>query len=202
MKKYLILLTFLAVALSASAKFRWGPTVGVDFLHYTWSQSLLKSEMKPGFGVGVQCEVMIPGIGFGIDFGLKYVNRGGYLNFGDFPVWNSDNISSTNLRMHTVQVPANVRYKYSRLNGVENIVAPYVFGGPQFNFNVANSKCDAINRYNFSVGLGCGIGAELFKRYQISAGYLWDVTDDLSTKKLDDFTGALQGWFVDLCVLF
>ena len=197
MKKYLVMLMMLAVAATASAKFRWGPTVGANFLHYTWSQGLVESNMKPGFGVGLQCEVMIPGIGFGVDFGLKYVNRGGEVKFGEYEVWNSDGISNTNLRMHTVQVPANVRFKYTRMNGVENIVAPIVFGGPQFNFNVANSKCNAINRYNVSVGLGCGLGVELFKKYQITAGYLWDMTEDVKTRKLDDFIGSLQGWFVD-----
>lgn len=190
------------MAAGASAKFRWGPTVGANFLHYTCSQGLVETGMKPGFGVGVQCEVMIPGIGFGIDFGLKYVNRGGEMKFGEYKIWNVDGITNTNLRMHTIQVPANVRFKYTRLNGLESKIAPIVFGGPQFNFNVANSKCKAVDRYGVSVGLGCGLGVELFKQYQITAGYLWDMTEDFKTYKLDDFNCSLQGWFVDFTFLF
>lgn len=192
----------MAVAFSASAKFRWGPTLDLNFEHYSFNQPLLSKDMRTGFGAGVMCEIMIPGIGFGVDFGLRYINHGGYVKFGEYEVWNADNIGNTNLRMHTVQVPANVRFKYTRLNGVENYVAPFVYGGPRFNFNVANSKCEAIDRYTFSIGLGCGIGAELYQRYQISAGYVWNVTDDFSTKKLDDLESSLRGWVVDFAVFF
>lgn len=193
---------FLAVALGASAKFRWGPTVGANFSRMYWSQGLFESDMRPGYSVGVQCEVMIPGIGFGIDFALKYANRGGKCCFGDQFIWSSDGIENTNLRLHTLQVPINVRFKWTRMNGFENYLAPFVYAGPQFNFNVANSKCDAIKKNTLAVGLEVGLGVEIYKRYQISAGYVWDMTDDVRTTKLDDFNGHVQGWMIDFAVLF
>lgn len=193
---------FLAVALSASAKFRWGPTVGANFPYYYWRQNLVPSTTLPGFAVGLQCELMIPGIGFGVDFGLKYVNRGGKVDFGKQVVWSSDGIGKTDLRLHTLQIPVNLRFKYTRLNGVENIVAPFVYGGPKLNINLGNTKCDAIERYGVSLGLGCGLGAELFRKFQISGGYVWDVTTDVETHKLDDFNARLEGWVVDFAILF
>lgn len=202
MKKILIFFMFLAVAVSVSAKFRCGPTVGANFDHYHWKQKLVSSDQLVGFDAGLQCELMIPGIGFGVDFGLRYLYRGGKVGFGDQYVWSSDGIGNTDLRMHTIQVPANLRFKYTRLNGIENIIAPFVYGGPRFNFNCANSKCDAIDRYNFSLGLGCGLGVELYKKFQISAGYDWDVTDVVETHKLDDFSARLRGWVIDFAVLF
>lgn len=193
---------FLAVALGASAKFRCGPTVGANFSRYYWTQSLFESSQLAGFSAGLQCEVMIPGIGFGIDFGLKYANRGGQCNFSEQKIWASQGIGDTDLRMHTVQIPLNLRFKYTRLNGVENYVAPFAFAGPQFNFNVASTKCDAVKRAGASVGIECGLGVELFKRYQLSAGYVWDVTYDTETRKLDEFSAHLQGWMIDFAVLF
>lgn len=193
---------FLAVALGASAKFRCGPTVGANFSRYYWTQSLFESSQRAGFSAGLQCEVMIPGIGFGIDFGLKYANRGGQCNFSEQKIWASQGIGDTDLRMHTVQIPLNLRFKYTRLNGVENYVAPFAFAGPQFNFNVASTKCDAVKRAGASVGIECGLGVELFKRYQLSAGYVWDVTYDTETRKLDEFSAHLQGWMIDFAVLF
>lgn len=192
----------LAVAFGASAKFRCGPTVGVDFSRYYWTQKLFESSTRPGFSAGLECEVMIPGVGFGIDFGLKYANRGGQCNFAEQYVWSSDGIGNTNLRLHTIQVPLNLRFKYTKLNGVENIVAPFAYAGPQFNFNVAESECDAVKRAGVSVGLACGLGAEFLKKYQISGGYVWDVTYDTKTYKLDEFSARLQGWMIDLTVLF
>lgn len=202
MKKYFIILLFLAVAFGASAKFRWGPVVGGNFSHYNWKQDLIGNSMLPGYSVGVQCEVMIPGIGFGIDFGLRYANRGGRVNFSEQKVWASDGIGDTNLRIHTLQIPLNLRFKWTRMNGVENYIAPFVYGGPQFNINLSNTKCAAVENSGGAVGLGCGLGVELWKRFQLSAGYVWDVTYDMKTYKLDNFSSNLQGWMIDFAVLF
>jgi hypothetical protein len=202
MKKILLTLFCLAVAFGASAKFRWGPSVGANFPYYYWEQNLVGSTTLAGFSAGVQCELMIPGIGFGVDFGLRYANRGGRVAFGDQYVWSSDGIGTVDLRLQTIQIPVNLRFKWTRMNGIENYVAPFVYAGPEFNFNVANTKCDAVKRAGASVGLGVGLGAELFKRYQLSGGYVWDVTYDVKTHKLDEFSARLEGWVVNFAVLF
>lgn len=193
---------FLAVALGASAKFRCGPTVGANFDRFVWKQNLISSTTLPGFSAGLQCELMIPGIGFGIDFGLKYAFRGGRCGFGEQYVWSSDGIENTDLRFHTIQVPLNLRFKWTRMDGFENYLAPFVFAGPQFNFNVGNTKCDAVKRAGAAVGLEVGLGVELFKRYQLSGGYVWDVTYDTKTYKLDNFSARIEGWIVDFAILF
>lgn len=192
----------MAVAFGASAKFRYGPTVGANFSTLHWKQNLFKSSMLPGYSAGMICEVMIPGIGFGIDFGLKYVNQGGKCNFGDQFIWSSDGIGNTDLRMHTIQVPFDVRFKWTRMEGIENYVAPIVFGGPEFNFNVAGSKCAAVDRIGVSVGVRAGLGVELFKRFQLTGAYVWGMSDIYRTKKLDDFNCHLNGWLIDFAVLF
>lgn len=192
----------LAVALGASAKFRVGPTVGANFEKYYWKQNLVDCSVGAGFNAGLQCELMIPGIGFGVDFGLKYANRGGKVCFDDQYVWQSDNIGNPNLRIHTVAIPLNLRFKYSRLNGIEKFVAPFVYAGPQFNFNVATSPCDAIRKTTGSIGINVGLGAELYRHFQLSGGYIWDVSYDCATKKLDNFSSRLQGWVIDVAVLF
>jgi hypothetical protein len=47
-----------------------------------------------------------------------------------------------------------------------------------------------------------GAGVEIYKRFQLSGGYIWDVTYDVGTHKLDDFTARLEGWVIDFAVLF
>lgn len=202
MRKFLIIFAFLAVALGASAKFRWGPTVGANFSRFYWKQHLIGNSTLAGFQAGLMGELMIPGIGFGVDFGLKYANHGGRCDFGDQFVWSSEGIGDTDLRFHTIQIPIDLRFKWTRMNGIENYVAPFLFAGPVFNFNVGNTKCEAIDRTGGSVGIQCGIGAELWKRFQITGGYCWDVTYDTATKKLDNFSARIQGWNVDFTVLF
>lgn len=202
MKKIIIALLLCCVSFGASAKFRWGPTVGANFSTLQWKQRLISSDMLPGFSAGVLGEVMIPGIGFGIDFALKYSMRGGKVGFGEKPIWSTDGIGNTNLYFHTLQIPLNLRFKWTRMNGVENYIAPIVFAGPLFNFNLSTSHCEAIEHPAGSVGVQVGIGAELWKRYQITAGYLWGLTYDVRTVKLDNFSARTNCWLVDFTVLF
>ena len=106
MKKfYLTLLLALVCVPAALAQFRWG----------------------------VMAELMFPGIGFGMDFGLNYEMHGSRLHLGDQVVWASDGYGTEQSYIHLIQIPINLRFKYTRLNGVEQKIAPFVFGGPVFN---------------------------------------------------------------------
>ena len=202
MKKLLAALLLIGVCFGASAKFRWGPTAGVNFNKWHWKQDLITSQMLTGVNAGVLGELMIPGIGFGVDFSLRYSMMGGRVHFGEKEIWSSDGIGTTDLYMHTLQIPVNLRFKWTRMNGIENYIAPFAYGGPVFNFHMANTKCEAIESPVGSVGLRVGLGGEIFKRYQISFGYNWDVTYDMKTKKLDNFSARNEGWFIDAAVLF
>lgn len=202
MRSLLAVLLLIGVCFGASAKFRWGPTAGVTITKIKWKQDLITNQNLTGFNVGVMGELMIPGIGFGIDLAIKYNMRGGKVHFGEQVIWSSDGYGNTDMKFHTLQIPLNLRFKWTRMQGIENYIAPIVFGGPVFNFNMSTSKCDAIEHPAGSIGLQCGIGAEIYKKYQITAGYLWDVTYDIRTVKLDNFSGHIDGWFVNLAVLF
>jgi hypothetical protein len=147
-------------------------------------------------------ELMIPGIGFGIDMAVKYTMRGARVHFGDQKVWASQGMGNENLYFHTLQIPVNLRFKWTRMNGFENYLAPIVFAGPLFNFNLDHSKCPVIENPAGSVGIQCGLGVELYKRYQITAGYLWGLTYDMRTIQLDNFSAQTNSWFVNLAVLF
>ncbi len=202
MKKLLILILTVATALGANAKFRWGPTVGANFSNFYWNQPLLHSRTLAGVSGGVMGEVMIPGIGFGVDMALKYTFKGAKTMFGEYDVWSSDGFGTETMRFHTIQIPVNLRFKWTRMNGFEHYLAPIVFGGPSFNFYAAHTDCKAVEIPAASVGLQCGIGAEVFERYQLTAGFLWDLSHDIRTVKLDDNAARMRGWFIDFAVLF
>ena len=80
MKRYLLALVAIVVALSASAEFRWGPTAGVNISKYTYKQALFNVDHSVGGGAGIMGELMFPGIGFGIDLGLNYNMHGSKLH--------------------------------------------------------------------------------------------------------------------------
>ncbi|MBD5265074.1 MAG: PorT family protein [Bacteroides sp.] len=201
-RKFILLTTIVCAALSASAEFRWGPTAGVNFSTLKWKQNLLDTKGRTGFQAGVAAELMIPGIGFGIDLGLRYGMNGANENFGDFEVWNSDGIKNQNVWFHTVQIPVNLKFKWTRMNGFEQTLAPFVFGGPVFNFNVATNDQPALEHPAGFVALQCGAGVELFEHWQLSGGYSWGISYQVNTIKLNNYSAQQRGGFINLAYLF
>ncbi len=194
MKKIALLIASVLIALSASADFRWGPTAGVNVSNYHMSQDLIQTDKLVGGSAGVMTEVMFPGIGFGMDLGLIYEMHGSRLHFDEREIWASDGIGTTNSYLHTLQIPIDLRFKYTRLNGLESKIAPFVYGGPVFTFLVGHNNVEPLEYSHGYLGLQCGIGAELLERFQVSAGYYWDISYEVKTTKLSNFTGKAQGW--------
>ena len=202
MKKYLLTLLLIITALSASAEFRWGPTAGINISTLKWKQDLVTTKSMVGVNAGVMGEIMIPGIGFGVDFALKYALHGAKVNFGEQKVWSSSGYGNENVMLHTLQLPINLRFKWTRMNGAERYVAPFVYAGPVFSFNLATSKLDCIEHPEGSFGLQFGIGGEFFEKWQLSVGYLWGLSYDIRTVKLDNFSARNSGWQINLAWLF
>ena len=176
MKKLLILILTVATALGANAKFRWGPTVGTNFSNFYWNQPLLHSRTLAGVSGGVMGEVMIPGIGFGVDMALKYTFKGAKTMFGEYDVWSSDGFGTETMRFPyhpdsskpALQVDAYERIR--ALSGSDRVRRTFL------QFYAAHTDCKAVEIPAASVGLQCGIGAEVFERYQLTAGFLWDLS--------------------------
>lgn len=190
------------VSLGASAEFRWGPTLGVNFSTLHWKQNIAKTSGLTGFDVGLAGEVMIPGIGFGIDLGLRYNLHGAKVNFGDHQVWAIDGIQNQKVWLHTLEIPLNLKFKWTRMNGFEKTLAPFIYGGPVFNFTLATNKAPALQHPAGYVALQVAAGVELFEHYQISAGYSWGISYQVKTIKLDNYSAQPRGAIINLAYFF
>lgn len=188
--------------LGASAEFRWGPVAGINISELYWKQDLVKTSVLPGPNVGVMGEIMIPGIGFGVDFALKYAMHGAQVDFGSRPIWGSEGYGNEKVWFQTLQLPVNLRFKWTRMDGLERTIAPFAYVGPVFSFNLVTSDLPIIEHPAGSVGLQFGIGGELFERFQVSAGYMWGLSYDIRTLKLDNFSGRTRGWQINFAWLF
>ncbi len=208
MKKKILSIIITVVALCsasvANAQFRWGATAGVSISDLKFKQSgILTVDNNVGGSVGVLGEMMFPGIGFGVDFGLRYVQTGGSLNLGDFPMWASQGYSSDeSIYVHNIQIPFNLKFKYTRFQGFEDYLAPFVYGGPVVNIQAAHSKCEALKFSGGDLGLTVGFGAEIFKRWQLSAAYTWGMTYALKAKVLTDYSARNKAWDIRLTYYF
>lgn len=205
MKKQILRTLIIVAALitgtsATSAQFRYAPTIGAELTTLKFKQDLVSVTQTPSFQVGVQGEIIFPGLGFGIDTGLFYNQLGAKVNLGERKIWQSADIidgdkvihypgyGNERVRLHTLQIPLHLRFKWIRMNGIEDIVAPFVYGGPDFNILVGHGKCDAFDYAGGSLDLTVGGGVELFTRWQLSYSYTWGMTYVLKTKLLDNFS--------------
>ena len=181
-KRSLRLIIFLAVlfgSLGASAQFRWGPTVGINFNSFKFKQKILTVDQGFGESVGVNGEMMFPGIGFGVNLGLRYEQLGASLNMGDFTMW-ENSYGKERIYIHNLQIPFHLKFKYTRFQGFEDYLAP--FGG--------------------DLGLTAGAGVEILKRWQLSASYTWGMTYALKAKVLTDYSAKNRTWDVRVTYFF
>ena len=203
MKKFLILsIILLSVFGAAKAQFRYGPVVGVTLNSLVFKQDLVDVTQQVGYMAGIQGELMFPGIGVGIDLGLFYNQQGAMVKLGQKEIWASEGYGSERVYLHNIQIPVHLRFKYTRLNGIEDKIAPIVFGGPEFNIQVAHGRCDAFKYSGGDLGLTAGVGAELFRRWQVTGSYTWGMSYALNTKLLDDFSAQSRQWTVKVAYFF
>ncbi len=198
----IILMAALLLPLSSNAQFRRSVVAGVNINDLVFKQDLVGVSSMVGAQAGVEGELMFPGIGFGLSFGLMYNQLGGQVNLGEKKIWASEGYGNEKLYLHNITIPLHLRFKWTRLNGFEDTLAPLIFGGPEFSILAGHSKCDAIKWAGGDLGLTAGIGAEIFKKWQVTASYTWGMTYSLKTKLLDDYSARQRHWAVRVAYFF
>lgn len=203
-KKILCLAIFsvLFCTFESSAQFRWGPMLGLDITDLKYKQDLISIDRSTGFSAGVVTELMFPGIGFGISSGLYYEQKGATLNLGEKVIWESQGYGKERSYLHYVTLPIHLRFKWTRMSGLEDYVAPFVYGGPTFGILVGHSHVRALRYAGGDVGLSVGGGFEVMRKWQISCNYTWGLTYAEKTRLLDDFSGKNRALSIQVSYLF
>lgn len=205
------LLIFIALLIPAvaSAQFRYAPVAGVTISDLKFKQPLFNVDQIVGFQAGIMGEMMFPGIGFGIDIGLLYNQMGAKADIGSREIWHADGFGNENIYVHTLDIPVHLRFKWTRMMGFEDYLAPFVYGGPNFSIQVGHNSIKgnegAPNPFRYSggdIGLTAGGGAEIFKRWQVSLQYTWGMSNVLKTRKLDNLTARNREWAVRVAYMF
>lgn len=186
----------------ANAQMRWGASAGINVNNMKFKQVLFQVEQGIGESFGMRGEMMFPGIGFGLDFGLLYNQSGAKVNLGEKKVWSSLGYGNERLYMHYIQIPLHLRFKWTRMNGLEEYVAPFTYGGPELSILAAHNKCDAIDFSGAELGVTAGIGVEVMRNWQISGSYTWGMTSALKTRLLDNFGAKNRQWTVRVAYFF
>ncbi len=189
-------------ASDTKAQFRYGPAAGVDLTTLKYKQDLFTIDKSVGYSAGIAAEMMFPGIGFGIDFGLLYEQKGATLNLSERELWNWQKAGNPRSYLHYVSIPLHLRFKYTRLGGLEDIIAPFAFAGPSFGFLVGHSDVPALEYAGGDVGVDVGLGFEIKQHFQISGSYTWGMTYAQKLKILTDCSAKNRMWMVRFAWLF
>jgi len=195
-------------AAGAIAQFRAAGVAGATFNTLSFDQNLVGVSSVVGYQAGVLGEMMFPGIGFGIDFGLLYNMEGAKVNLGSRKLWASEGFGNENLNLHVIQIPLHLRFKWTRMNGLEDYIAPFVYVGPEFGILAGHSTFKGTSgEHPFKyaggdLGLAVGGGFELLKRWQVSVQYTWGMTYIAKTRKLDDFSAQNRQLAVRVAYMF
>lgn len=190
------------VSIDVAAQARWGVVAGIDVTNLKFNQPLIDVDRSVGYSAGLIGELMFPGIGFGVDASLLYTQQGATLHLGQQKIWSVQGYGNERSYLHYLEVPINLKFKYSNLNGIENTIAPYVYGGPCFSFLVGHSKVDALEYPGMTFGLQAGIGAEIVRKFQVSVSYCWGMSYSVRTKQLDGFSAHNRNLKVSCAWMF
>ena len=166
----------------------WGASTGINVNSMKFKQDLFQVSQGVGESLGVRGEMMFPGIGFGIELGLYYQQQGSTLHLGDKKIWASQGYGNERIYLHNVSIPFNLKFKWTRMQGLEEYIAPYVIGGPVFDFLLGHSNIAAMKYAGGTLGLRVGGGVEIKREWQLQVAYTWGMTYSLKTVKLDQFS--------------
>lgn len=205
MKKLLVVAIFmlsLVGAVKSSAEFRYGATAGINLTDLRFKQDLATVDKSVGYSAGVVGELMFPGIGFGIDLGLYYEQRGATLHLGDWNMWRHEGYGTERSYLHYAVIPIHLRFKYTNLNGFEDILAPFAYAGPSIGLLVGHSKLDCMSYPFGELGIDFGIGAEIMRKWQVSASYNMGVTYALKDKTLTNYSARNSTWAIRVAYFF
>lgn len=202
MKKLILFATLVMAAFVGNAQFRYAAVAGYDNTNLRFNQDLITIKPVSGFKAGVKGELMFPGIGFGIDIAGIYALKGATLHFGEKEIWASEGYGTRRSYLHYLEIPLNLKFKWTRMNGVEDYIAPFVYGGPTMSFLLGHNHLPPLKYAGGVLGLQVGGGVEIYKKWQIEVCYNWGMTYTLKTKKLDNYTARDRMFSVSLLRYF
>ncbi len=205
MKKFkailLVVIAVLASASPAAAQFRWGIKAGIDInkMNFSNTEFLTNASNRNGFTGGIMTEFNVPIINLCLDASLMYTHK---TNKADIKPDKSDP-ELIKYGSDYLSIPINLKYKFG-LPIVGNVIAPYIFTGPEFSFLLSKKAVgDFVHNHKSDIAWNLGFGLQLLNHLQISAGYGWGIKKAVTiTNGETTKTARNNAWTVTAAYLF
>ena len=190
----LILIAALLCACAAQAQFRFGLKGGLVVSRLSFDNKVLSADNRAGFAAGLQFDLSLPVTGLAIDASVLYSHRN-----------DSFSHEEVTYRRDYIEIPLHLRYGLSII-GLNRVLVPYAFTGPNFAFLCAESKDITWDNRSVFTSWDVGLGVELFRRLQLQASYGIGITDAFKKVGLEQdgtlIKGKDQCWTVTAAFLF
>lgn len=165
-----ILLTLLVAICGmgfAQAQLRFGVKAGLNLnsLHFNDASKTFGDDNQCGYTVGVMGEFQVPVIGIGIDLSAMYTRMNTRITETE-----GDDVEKGSFGKNFLEIPLNIKYKFG-LPVVGSFIAPYIYTGPTFAFNLDKHTFDNVKSKTCQTAWNVGIGVELVKHLQIQGSY-------------------------------
>lgn len=203
MKALALVVVVMFFSMPVDAKLRFGVRGGMNLTQLSLSNNPFDVRSSNGFYIGPAAKLTI--LGFGIDAAALYDQREVMTEERS----NSSVDPSADLSMQQRQIclPVNLRLT---LLGIESVASVYVYGGPQWNYNLGDRRIDDFNwvgeKHTKSANIG--VGAILVSHIQVNVNYNWAVTKSgsyfpfLAVKDDTSFDAHHSSWQVGLAWWF
>lgn len=194
MKNLKITLVMALVAIfgcsQANAFFRFGVKAGlnVDKLHFSEKNfgTNFDGDNRCGWTAGVMTEFTVPIVGIGMDLSLMYTRMNSETQFtGADGIFYSEKTGKNFL-----EIPLNVKYKFN-IPVVSGIVTPMIYTGPTLALKLGGSQNNFLATKTAQWGWNVGLGLELIKHLQVSAGYTFGINNIV---KVAEKTPLIPDW--------
>lgn len=166
MKRILTLVMLLsAITMTTQAQLvKFGVKGGLDLVSMSFNEQVFDTSNKAGWFIGPTVQVNLLA-GLGADIAAFYDQK-------------TTEVNNETIKMKSILVPLNVRYKF----GLGKTVGLYVAAGPQFAFNVGDSEFKwtdktsyqntfQLKKSNFSINLGAGV----FLTEHLEVGFAYNI---------------------------
>lgn len=167
----IVIVAAACTCVSAEAKkFRWGIKAGMHVENMHFNKEFADKDNRCGFEAGVMGEYLAP-LGIGVDLSLMYSNLSTtslvYNEYGD--------MESKTKKGNFLSIPLHLKYRLS-LPAIKNVVMPYVYTGPNAAIRLGGNSSN-FKSANAQWGWDLGLGLEVIKRLQVSAGYTFGINN-------------------------
>ena len=187
--KRIITLVVLVAAMTVTVQaqhVKFGVKGGLNITKMTFSESVYGSDNQTGFYIGPTVKVSLP-LGFSVDIAALYDQRRATVDVldkveaktNDEGEYYLTSLDTYEIKQKSIQIPINARYNI----GLSSLAGIYLAVGPQFGFNVGDTKFGDYTLKSSNLSFNFGAGVYLLKHLEVGFTY------NLAAGKSGEFTG-------------